>query len=138
VQPSPPFPRIPLLGALLALGGCCQFMPCHPGTHITGDVTDAVSGQPIADAVVRLYHHETRTGTSGCFSLGGADALPFEFAVSAPGYKPLREKAIPGTFRKTVILMPVDGNGESRSRNHEVSRDQDADLSNCTKSRQPT
>ena len=81
-------------------------MPCHPGTYIAGTVTDAVSHQAIYNATVHLYHYETQTAPSGCFALGGADALPFEFRVSAPGYRPVVVEAIPGSYQATVTLVP--------------------------------
>jgi hypothetical protein len=115
--------------APLLLGGCCYFAPCHPGTRIAGTVTDAVTQQPIGGAAVRLYYYETKTSQSGCFALGGADALPFEFGVSAPGYKPLVIKPIPGFYSATVALMPDSASGTSSIETREISQARYADLS---------
>ena len=104
-----------LLIAPLFLGGCCAFVPCHPATCIAGTVTDALSDQPISNAVVRLYFYKARTADSGCFSLGGADALPFEFGVSAPGYQSVIKKAVRGTYWATVRLVPEGGAGNSNA-----------------------
>jgi hypothetical protein len=124
--------RISLLVALLFLGGCCYFVPCHPATYIAGTVTDAVSHRPIANADVRLYFYDARTAHSGCFALGGADALPFEFGVSAPGYKSAVVKAIPGSYWATVTLMPENGVGKSNSEAREISPEKYAEFSrNC-------
>ncbi|MDG4482494.1 carboxypeptidase regulatory-like domain-containing protein [Xanthomonas vesicatoria] len=121
--------RIFLLSTPLLLSGCCYFTPCHRGTYMTGVTTDAVSHQPIHNAAVRLYHYETRTARSGCYSLGGADALPFEFHVSAPGYKPIATEAVPGSYQATVTLVPEGSSGESSFKVIEISRDRYAELS---------
>jgi hypothetical protein len=118
-----------LIGASLLLGGCCYFLPCHPATYTAGFVIDGVSKQAIPKATVRLYYYETHTAPSGCFALGGADALPFEFGVSAPGYKPVVVKAVPGFYRATVTLMPEGSGGESVSEFSEISRDRYTKLS---------
>jgi hypothetical protein len=121
--------RISLVLAPLALSGCCYFMPCHPATYIAGTVTDAVSHQPVSNAAVRLYGYKARTTPSGCFALGGADALPFEFGVSAPGYKPTIIKAVPGWYWATVELVPEDRPGASKSGRDELSQDRYNELS---------
>ena len=113
----------------LLLGGCCYFAPCHRGTYISGTVTDAFSNQPIQDAAIRLYYYDTQSKPSGCFALGGPDALPFEFGVTAPGYKPLVIKAVPGSYRSTVTLVPSGSSGSSTASNREISREQYAELS---------
>ena len=118
-----------LLGIPLFLGGCCYFTPCHPGTYITGTVEDGVSKRAIANAAVRLYYYDARTSPSGCFALGGPDALPFEFGVSAPGYKPVAVEAVPGSYQATVTLIPEGSAGESTSDIREISRDQYTELS---------
>jgi hypothetical protein len=110
-----------LFVAPLVLGGCCYFAPCHPAGRIAGDVTDALSHQPIPDATVRLYGYTTRTARSGCFALGGADALPFEFQVSAPGYRPMVIKAVSGFFAASVALVPEAGTAASHAELREVS-----------------
>lgn len=112
-----------LIGAVLFLGGCCYFVPCHHATYTTGIVIDGISKQAINKADVRLYYYETHTAPSGCFALGGADALPFEFGVSAPGYKPLIAKAVPGFYWATVTLIPEGSGGESVSMFAEISRE---------------
>lgn len=104
------------------LGGCCSLFPCHPSTYIVGTVRDAVSDGVVPGATIRLYHYETRSSMSGCFSLGGADALPFEFAVTAPGYEPLLVEAEPGFFRAVVALVPVGAEGESEAKLDDISR----------------
>jgi hypothetical protein len=96
---------------------------------MTGVATDAVSHQPIHNAAVRLYHYETRTAQSGCYSLVGADALPFEFHVSAPSYKPIVIEAVPGSYQATVTLVPEGSSGESSSKVVEISRDRYTELS---------
>lgn len=98
-------------------------MPCHPGTYVAGFVTDSASGQAIPDAAVRLYHYQATTAASGCFALGGPDALPFEFGVSAPGYKPLVAKAVPGAYQATVSLSPLSAASSSSSTTVKVSRE---------------
>jgi hypothetical protein len=115
--------------AALLLGGCCYFAPCHFGTRIAGTVTDAVSHRPIPGAAVRLYYYETKTSQSGCFALGGADALPFEFGVSAPGYKPVVIKAVPGFYSAAVALVPDDGPGTSSADTRGISQERYAELS---------
>lgn len=116
------------------LGGCCHFAPCHYGTYIAGTVTDAVSQRPIPDAEVRLYNDKTRTAPSGCFALGGPDALPFEFGVSAPGYQPLVVQAVPGAYRSSVTLVPEEDSGNSRSEVTRISRERYTELAkHCTK-----
>jgi hypothetical protein len=115
--------------ALLILGGCCYFVPCHPATYTTGIVIDGISKQAITKANVRLYCDETHTAPSGCFALGGADALPFEFGVSAPGYKPLIVKAVPGFYPAKITLMPEGSGAESVSKFNEISRERYNELS---------
>ena len=90
---------------------------------------DGLSKRSISKATVRLYYYETPTAPSGCFALGGADALPFEFGVSAPGYKPMVGKAVPGFYRATVTLMPEGSAGESVSEVSKISRDRYKELS---------
>lgn len=92
-------------------------------------MTDAVSHQTISNATVRLYHYKTQTALSGCFALGGADALPFEFGVSAPGYESVVIKAVPGSYQATVALVPKGGVGKSSPVVREISRDQYTELS---------
>jgi hypothetical protein len=121
--------QISLLVAPLFLGGCCYFVPCHRASYIAGTVTDAVSHQPISDAAVRLYFYRTRTAHSGCFALGGADALPFEFGVSAPGYKSIVVEAISGSYWTTVVLMPENHSGTSTSKHHKISEEKYAEFS---------
>lgn len=121
--------EISLLGIPLFLTGCCYFVPCHPGTFIAGAVEDGASRRAIPNAAVRLYHYDSRTGPSGCFALGGPDALPFEFGVSAPGYKPVVVEAIPGSYQATVTLIPEGSAGESTSDVREISRDRYTELS---------
>ena len=116
--------KIGLIVVPLLLSGCCYFTPCHRGTYISGTVTDAVTNQPIKSAAIRLYYYDTQSKPSGCFSLGGPDALPFEFGVSAPGYKPLVIKAVPGSYQSTVILVPSGSSGSSAASNREISREQ--------------
>ena len=123
-----------LVVAPLLLAGCCQFSPCHYGTRIAGTVTDALTARPLPDAQVRLYYYATRTAPSGCFALGGADALPFEFGVSAPGYQPLVMKAVPGVYEAVVKLVPEGSAGSSRSEVTEISRERYTELAgNCTR-----
>lgn len=123
------FPKIFLLGAALLLSACCYFVPCHPATYTAGIVIDGVSKQAIPKATVCLYCYEAHTAPSGCFALGGHDALPFEFDVSAPGYKPVVIKAVPGFYRARVILMPENSAGESVAEVSEISRDRYTALS---------
>jgi len=111
------------------LGACCYFAPCHPATYIAGEVTDAVSHRPISNATVHLYQYKVRTTLSGCFALGGADALPFEFAVSALGYKPIVIKAVPGSYRALVTLVPEGNSGNSNSEASEISQERYAEFS---------
>lgn len=121
--------RVSLFLIPLSLSSCCYFVPCHSAGYVTGTVTDAVSRRPVSNAAVRLYWYTARTTQSGCFALGGADALPFEFGVSAAGYKPTIVKAIPGWHRATVELVPEDRPGASTSESRELSRDQYNELS---------
>ena len=88
---------------------------------MTGTVTDAVSLRPIANAEVRLYFYRAHAGLTGCFSLGGADALPFEMNVSAPGYKPLLLKPSAGSFQVNVTLIPEGGVGTSSAETRKIS-----------------
>jgi hypothetical protein len=116
----------------LFLGACCHFAPCHYGSTIAGTVTDAVSQRPVPGAHVRLYHYEARTAPSGCFALGGPDALPFEFGVSAPGYQSLVVKPAPGSYWAAVTLAPEAGTGKSEARTDEISRERYTELAgNC-------
>lgn len=96
---------------------------------MAGAVTDAMSHRPIQNAAVRLYHYETRTAQSGCFSLGGADALPFKLSVSAPGYKPMVADAFPGSYHAVVTLVPDGSSGEGSSKISEIPQDRYAELS---------
>jgi hypothetical protein len=121
--------RFAWLSLPLLLGGCCYFTPCHPGTYIAGAVTDSVSSQAIPNASIRLYHYETHSVASGCFALGGPDARPFEFGISAPGYKPVVVEATPGSYQATVTLAPVGSSGNSTSTIREISRERYAELS---------
>ena len=115
--------------APLLLSACCHFAPCHFGSYIAGTVSDAASHRPISNAAVRLYHYQKRTADSGCFALGGPDALPFEFGVSAPGYKPIVVKAVPGSYWAAVTLVPEGETAESRSEAHEISRERYGEFS---------
>jgi hypothetical protein len=121
--------------AILTLSGCCSFMPCHRGTYIAGEVTDAVTGRAIPGASVSLYDYEVSSAPSGCFSLGGPDALPFEFRVSASGYKPVVSRAVPGKFQASIRLAPGDNADPSTSNIREISRDQYDKLSSECPSR---
>ena len=121
--------RALLLMLPLLLGGCCTFAPCHSGTYIAGVVTDSVSRQAIPNASIRLYYYEAHSSPSGCFALGGPDALPFEFGVSAPGYKPVVVKAVPGAYQATVTLTPEGTAGASTSTQSEISRERYSELS---------
>jgi len=121
--------RVAWLSLPLLVSGCCYFMPCHPGGYVVGVVTDAISGQAIPNASVRLYYYDINSAPSGCFKLGGADALPFEFGASAPGYKPVVVDATPGFYRATVKLMPVGSPGNSTSTAVDISSEQYAELS---------
>lgn len=121
--------RISVLTLPLVLTGCCYFFPCHPATYIAGTVTDAVSHQPIADAAVQLYFYETHTMHAGCFALGGADAQPFEFSVSAHGYKPITVRPKPGSYRATVTLRPEQTAGPSNVNFQAISPERYADMS---------
>jgi hypothetical protein len=116
--------RIFLFLIPLSLSSCCYFIPCHRAGYVTGTVTDAVSHRPVPNAAVHLYWYNARTTQSGCFALGGADAPPFEFGVSAPGYKPTTVKALPGWHRATVELVPEDRLEASKSESRELSQDQ--------------
>jgi hypothetical protein len=78
---------------------------------------------------VRLYSYKARTAQSGCFALGGADALPFEFGVSAQGYKSTIVEARPGWYLATVELVPEDRPGASKSETRELSQDRYDELS---------
>jgi hypothetical protein len=119
--------------ALLTMTGCCHFAPCHPATYVAGTVSDATSGSPIPNADVRLYNYKTRTLSTGCFSLGGADALPFELAVSAPGYKPLLERPQKGFYRLDVILAPEADPRNSVTNSDKVARaDYAAAVTKCS------
>lgn len=118
-----------MLLALLSLSGCCYFVPCHPGGYVSGTVIDAVSRRAVSNADVRLYSYRARSTQSGCFALGGADALPFEFGVSALGYKPTIVRAVPGWFVATVELVPEDRPGVSKSEILEVSEGRYTELS---------
>ncbi len=80
--------------------------------------------QTISGATIRLYYYETQSVQTGCFSLGGADALPFEFSVSAPGYKPVTIKAVPGSYQAAITLIPETSAGSSTSTLHEISQEQ--------------
>jgi hypothetical protein len=124
-----PLPLLTLLGATLVLGGCCYFFPCHPGTYIAGKVVDGVSKHAIANAAVHLYFYEASTAQSGCFALGGADGLPFEFGVSAPGYKSLVVPAHGGSYQATITLMPQGSTTKSTYQATSISSAQYAELS---------
>ena len=120
---------ISMMSASLFLGGCCAFIPCHYSDHMAGTVTDAVSRRPVPDAAVRLYYYQARTAPSGCFALGGADSLPFEFSVSAPGYKPLVIRPKWGKYLATVTLVPEGSAGESVLITRETSEKHYAEFS---------
>ncbi|WP_185814591.1 carboxypeptidase-like regulatory domain-containing protein [Xanthomonas sp. SS] len=111
------------------LAGCCHLVACHPATYIAGTAKDAITDQPIADAIVSLYGYETRSAASGCFQLGGPDALPFEFGVSAPGYKPVVIKPAPGSYEATVRLAPVGTSVTSTVTTNKLSQETYAELS---------
>ena len=104
-------------------------MPCHPGSYMYGVVTDGISGQPISNAAVRLYHYQTQTAPSGCFALGGADALPFELGISASGYKSVVVTAVPGSFKVAVTLEPVGNSTKSSATLSDISPEKYAELS---------
>jgi len=110
-------------GLLLLLVGC------HPGGYVAGIVTDSESGQPIPRASVRLYYYEARSSAVGCFALGGADALPFQFGVSAPGYKPLVVDAKPGRYEVAVKLAPEGTAGDSKLTSRKISKEKYQGLS---------
>lgn len=113
----------------LLLGGCCYLMPCHRSTYLVGTVRDGVTSQPVTSASIRLYHYETRSASTGCFAVGGPDGLPFEFGVSAPGYRPLVIEATPGSYDVAVKLMPLNSAVESASTAREITREQYTELS---------
>ena len=92
-------------------------------------MTDSVSQRPVANAAVRLYLYKTRSADPGCFVLGGADAMPFEFGVEAPGYKPVVIKAVPGWLEATVSLVPDRTAGQSSIATRAISQERYAELS---------
>ena len=94
------------------LSGCCALAPCHSAAHLTGRIVSA-SGVPISGAVVSLYSGSTTSNASGCFTVGGADALPFKLVVSADGYKPLRVAPRLGHFEVSVVLAPIASGSDS-------------------------
>jgi len=117
------------MGLPAMLAGCCHLMACHPAAYIAGATKDAITDQPIADATVSLYGYETRSAASGCFQLGGPDALPFEFGASAPGYKPVVIKPAPGSYEATVRLAPVGTSVTSTVTTSQISQETYAELS---------
>src|SRR5262245_46789522 len=88
--------------------GCCAFVPCHPAMTVAGRVV-ATSGEPIEGAAIKLHSMQGASDGRGCFRLSGADALPFELDVVAPGFKILKTEAKSGIFQVEVVLAPQDG-----------------------------
>jgi hypothetical protein len=94
------------------LTGCCMFMPCHPGTWMTGFVTD-MNGKPIENATVSLYGSKQITTSKGCFKFALADALPFTFTAEAVGYQPIEVPRKIGYYFISVRLAPLNSNNTS-------------------------
>jgi hypothetical protein len=72
---------------------------------VAGRVT-AASGEPIEGAAIKLHSMRGTSDARGCFRLSGADALPFELDVAAPGFKTLTAEAKSGIFQVEVVLAP--------------------------------
>ena len=96
----------------LFLTGCCAFAPCHPGSDVSGRVVSSL-GTPVVGAAISLYSRSTTADASGCFKLGGPDALPFELLVSALGFKTLHVASGRGQYYLTVTLVPTEGDAQS-------------------------
>jgi len=100
-----------VFGALLT--GCCGFVPCHPGTWVTGSVLTA-DGQALPGARVTLYGTTKTTNAVGCFNSHVSNALPFTFAASAAGYKTAETRAMPGFHRVQVKLVASESLASSQ------------------------
>jgi Fe(3+) dicitrate transport protein len=107
--------RLLALIALLLLAGAPAMAQSHGS--ISGYVTDADTGQPLAGAHVSV--HETTFGTvtdvSGRFRLEKLPAAPYRLTVSSIGYEPMtidvrvsaeRESTVRLDLRPTVLEFP--------------------------------
>jgi len=87
-----------------SMSACCSFVPCHPAITVAGRVT-AISGEPIAGAVINLHGMTDTSDVNGCFLFNGADALPFEMLIRAQGFEPLRVDVEAGSYQALVVLV---------------------------------
>ena len=93
----------------LALGSCCAFVPCHPGTWIVGSVK-GTTGKPISGAQGELFGAAFTSTPEGCFVIHQADALPHVLTIGADGFKPIEEPAKFGHFEVQARLAPLTSN----------------------------
>ena len=94
----------------VTLGGCCAFVPCHPGTWIVGSVK-ATTGEAIPGAKGKLYGTAFSSSSAGCFTIHQADAQPHALIILADGFKRIEVPAKFGHFEVQVKL--ASSNSES-------------------------
>jgi len=100
------FARAERTNLLLKHGGTYEVdFALDPGQTLRGTVTDATTGQPVAEAVVaegwESWHKSVEAAEDGTFELPNVDTAPNRvFTVRAPGYLPQQRQS--------------DGSGEIR------------------------
>ena len=98
--------------AYAVLPGCCALGPCDPIAGVAGRIT-AVSGAPIQGATVEIDSMRTKTDENGCFRSFKIGVPPLKFTVTSPGLKPISSNSTSSTSQALVVLVPLEGLGES-------------------------
>ena len=87
-----------------------------PSTQVHGTVTDAVTGNPLPGARVRLLGDTVvaRTGDDGTYDLSQQIAGEPTLQVTAPGYKPQARKLALAAGQERVEDLALQPAGDAR------------------------
>lgn len=93
--------------------GTINLIPTLSSSTITGKVTDASTGGPIAGATVTVGGTGLSAVTSGAgtFSITGIEALEFVVKASAPGYDTGEYKLVTGSYGTYNIGLTLNASG---------------------------
>ena len=122
--------RAQVIALLFLTEGCCALAPCHPATSLVGTVT-TVGGLPVGNAMIALYGSSVVTAKSGCFRMSVSDGIPFNFTVTAKGYKPVEMKAKRGIYRVATKLALDNVSEQSRTEWSSISEGAFHDATPC-------
>ncbi|MBX3145919.1 MAG: SusC/RagA family TonB-linked outer membrane protein [Gemmatimonadales bacterium] len=99
-------PRRMMLGAaLVALVSWQPAALTAQSNAVSGTVTDAKSGRPLAEALVRAASGSARTNAAGRFTLSGLSGASVEVTVTRIGYQPLTQTVRVGATDVALALV---------------------------------